>query len=136
MRAPVGRIGAVVLAGGRSSRFGRDKLAEPIGGRPMLDHAIEAVRSVASEVVVVAAPNDRRTLPIGVVRVHDREAHQGPLVGLATGLAALEPDIEMVIVVGGDMPALVTTVLGRLVDALSDHEAALLVDPEDDRPRP
>ncbi|MGH2474787.1 MAG: NTP transferase domain-containing protein, partial [Candidatus Limnocylindrales bacterium] len=31
------RIGAIVLAGGRSSRFGRDKLAEPMDGRPLLD---------------------------------------------------------------------------------------------------
>ena len=37
-------VAAIVLAGGRSSRFGRDKLAEPVDGRPLLDHAIDAVR--------------------------------------------------------------------------------------------
>ena len=29
-------VTGLVLAGGRSSRFGRDKLAEPIDGRPLL----------------------------------------------------------------------------------------------------
>ena len=37
-------VTGLVLAGGRSSRFGRDKLAEPIDGRPLLWHAIDAVR--------------------------------------------------------------------------------------------
>ena len=50
------RIGAIVLAGGRSSRFGRDKLAEIVDGRPLLDHAIDAVRAVATDIVVVVAP--------------------------------------------------------------------------------
>jgi len=46
----------IVLAGGRSTRFGRDKLAEPIEGRTLLDLATEAVAAVVADVVVVVAP--------------------------------------------------------------------------------
>ena len=49
------RVAAIVLAGGRSSRFGRDKLAEPIAGRPMLDHVVERLRLVATDIVVVGS---------------------------------------------------------------------------------
>ena len=49
-------ISVIVLAGGRSRRFGRDKLAEPVDGRPLLHHAIDAVRPIATEIIVVAAP--------------------------------------------------------------------------------
>ena len=121
-----GRVGAIVLAGGRSSRFGRDKLAECIDGRPMLDWAVQAVQAVASDVVVVVAPDAPRPVPAGARIVHDTEAFEGPLAGLAVGLAALDPDVERVIVVGGDMPRLSPVVLRRLLDALTGAEVALL----------
>ncbi len=114
-----GAIGAVVLAGGRSSRFGGDKLAEPIDGRPMLDHAIEAVRTVAVDIVVVVAPDADLAVPAGTRIVHDERAFEGPLVGLATGLAALDPGTDRAIVVAGDMPDLVPAVLAHLIQALA-----------------
>ena len=49
-------VAAIVLAGGRSSRFGRDKLAEPLDGRPLLDHAIAAVGHVATDVLARRRP--------------------------------------------------------------------------------
>jgi len=131
------RIGAVVLAGGRSSRFGRDKLAEPIDGRPMLDHAIDAVRTLVSDIVVVVAPETpAHGLPTDVRVAADPDAYQGPLAGLATGLRALDPGIERVIVIGGDMPTLVPAVLSRLLDALDRYELAVLSDDESERPLP
>ena len=131
------RVGAVVLAGGRSSRFGRDKLAEPVDGRPILDRAISAARSVSGDVhvVVVLAPGDDRPLPVGVQRVTDPRAHEGPLAGLVTGLGALPDGLERVVVVGGDMPSLVPAVLDRLLAGLEPGVDATWLEGED-RPRP
>ena len=64
-------IGGIVLAGGRRARFGRDKLAEPIGGRPLLHHAIAAVSAVATDVLVVAAPGAIPDHPAGVRLARD-----------------------------------------------------------------
>jgi molybdopterin-guanine dinucleotide biosynthesis protein A len=130
------RVGAIVLAGGRSSRFGRDKLAEPIEGRPMLDHAIEAVRLVATDIVVVAAPGGSPPIPPGITLAHDEQPFEGPLAGLATGLAALGPDVDHVIVVGGDMPALVPAVLDRLLSLVDRADAVILNDDAGRRPLP
>ena len=116
-------IGGVILAGGRSSRFGRDKLAEPIDGRPMLDHAVRAVQAVATDVLVVAAPGADPTLPEGVRLARDLLAFEGPLAGLAAGLAELDPAVDRVIVVAGDMPTLVPAVLVRLLEALDAVDA-------------
>ena len=122
-----GRVGAVVLAGGRSSRFGRDKLAEPFDGRPLLHHAIAAVQAVAGEIVVVVAPGDEPAVPEGARIVHDAAAFEGPLAGLSAGLEALDADIERVIVVAGDMPTLQSAVLSSLLAALDDSiDLALL----------
>jgi molybdopterin-guanine dinucleotide biosynthesis protein A len=131
-----GPVGAIVLAGGRSSRFGRDKLAEPVDGRPMLERAIDAVREVATEVVVVAAPDGSPAVAAGIIVVRDRSAFEGPLAGLATGLAALAPEVERVIVVGGDMPTLVPAVLERLLDLADRADAVILEDDAGPRPLP
>lgn len=123
-----GRIGAIVLAGGRSSRFGRDKLAEIVDGQSLLDRAIVAVAAVASDVVVVIAPGADRSVPAGARLVHDITAFQGPLAGLAIGLAALEPEVDRAIVVGGDMPSLIPAVLARLLAALEVTIDAAMLD--------
>lgn len=124
----------LVLAGGRSSRFGRDKLAERVGGRPLLEHAVVAVGSVVREVIVLLPPVGeppalprtlREGIPVRVVR--DPEPFGGPLVALLAGLErAREP---FVLVAGGDMPDLAGTVLAallRALDASTDVDAAVL----------
>jgi molybdopterin-guanine dinucleotide biosynthesis protein A len=127
MNGGVGRIGAIVLAGGRSSRFGRDKLAEPVDGRPLLEYAIDAVRAVAAEVVVVLPPGVDRALPADVIVAHDERAFEGPLAGVAAGLDALPEDIDRCLVVGGDMPTLSPAVLRLLISAVAAPGATAAV---------
>ena len=119
-------VSGIVLAGGRSARFGRDKLAEPIGDKPLLHLAVNAVATVASDVIVVAPPEVDPPIPERVRLVHDAAPYEGPLAGCLTGLtAAREP---LVLVAGGDMPSLEPAVLGFLVRALeaSSADASLL----------
>ena len=114
----------VVLAGGRSMRFGRDKLAEPmVDGRTILAHAVAAVALVCREVVVVIAPDAPvpAGMPVGTRVVVDPESFGGPLVGLAAGLASVSG--EVVLVAGGDMPDLEQSVLARLAQVLADGSA-------------
>jgi molybdopterin-guanine dinucleotide biosynthesis protein A len=117
----------IVLAGGRSSRFGADKLAVEFDGRPLLHHAIDAVAAVASRVIVVASPGTDPALPADLkarVRVvHDPESFGGPLVGLAAALA--EADAPIALVVGGDMPRMVPLVLRRLVGTVGPGRPAV-----------
>jgi molybdenum cofactor cytidylyltransferase len=50
------RPAAIVLAGGAASRFGGNKLAADLEGRPVLEYALRAVAAVASPVVLVVGP--------------------------------------------------------------------------------
>lgn len=47
------RIGCVVMAAGNASRFGDNKLAALVGGKPLIEHALRAVPSEALARVVV-----------------------------------------------------------------------------------
>ena len=127
-------ISVIVLAGGQSRRFGRDKLAEPVDGRPLLHHAIGAVRPMATEIIVVAAPGAIPALPPDVTLVHDTVAFEGPLAGLLGGLAVARS--PTVVLVGGDMPALSVAVLGSMVALLLASNASVLVLEHDGRGRP
>ena len=104
----------VVLAGGRSSRMGRDKAGLVLDGRTLLDRAIDVLHVAGAERVIVAG-GDRATVVDGV-------AGQGPVGGIASVLAT---GIEgAVLVMPVDMPALDAASLRQLVDALADAPAA------------
>jgi molybdopterin-guanine dinucleotide biosynthesis protein A len=114
-------VSGIVLAGGRSSRFGSDKLVAEIDGRPLLQHAIHALAEIADEVVVVGSAQGGPELlascrvPMRIAR--DATPDGGPLVGLIAGLEAAR--FPIAVVVGGDMPLLVPSVLATLVERLS-----------------
>jgi molybdopterin-guanine dinucleotide biosynthesis protein A len=117
-------VSAIVLAGGRSSRFGAPKLEAEIDGVTLLEHVIRAVAAVASEIVVALPADPAASEPaVGevpgdpVIRfVRDPEAYGGPLVGLAAALAMASG--VRAIVVAGDMPRLRPTVLQAMLEAL------------------
>lgn len=109
---------AIVLAGGRSSRFGTDKLAVELHGEPLLHHAVGVVAGLCEEVLVVGAPSGLTVaLPedagVHVEIVLDRERYEGPLVALVG--AARRARHPRLLLVGGDMPTLQLPLLRRLL---------------------
>ena len=126
-----------MLAGGRSSRFGSDKLAVSYGGAPLLHHPILRLAEVCDDVIVVIAPGvPEPRLPVGVpVRlVRDAAEGEGPLAGLVAGLA--EVRTEWALVAGGDMPGLSTAVLLEMLRVASEAPVDAVALREGDLSRP
>lgn len=112
-------ITGIVLAGGRSSRMGRDKASIVFDGETLLQRTVRALAVVADEIIVVRAPGARLPAidaPCPVVDVEDPVGGEGPLVGMAAGLAAVRAPVA--IVVGVDMPFLQPALLRLLVERL------------------
>ena len=129
-------VTAIVLAGGRSSRFGSPKLAVAIEGRTLLEHAIDAVAQVADTVIVAGVPATDTFGPAAsgarIFAVPDQEAFAGPLAGLVSALQHANAGVA--IVAGGDMPALVPAVLRAMLARLEsspDIDAVVLADPSE-----
>ncbi len=126
----------IVLAGGRSTRFGSDKLAASLDGVPLVRRAVDALAAVTDGVIVVLAPGvERDDLPADVTVTHDLQEGEGPLAGLHTGLLAAVRTDE-VVVAGGDMPELQPSVLRLLLDTLDDASVDAVALADGDRPRP
>jgi molybdenum cofactor guanylyltransferase len=127
----------IVLAGGRSSRFGRDKLAEPIDGEPLLWRPIRALAAAGCAGIIVViepeaeGPATPPELGSRIRFARDPEPFGGPLVGLRAGL--LTSQAARVVVVAGDQPGLRPELLRLFRAAVGDVStrlaAVVLVDP-------
>lgn len=91
----------VVLAGGASRRFGRDKLSADLDGRSLLDATLTSVP--ADLPVVVVGPERELARVVTVVR--EDPPGGGPAAGLVTGLrTALSAGADLVVTLPGDAP--------------------------------
>jgi molybdopterin-guanine dinucleotide biosynthesis protein A len=127
----------IVLAGGRSTRFGGDKLAAVHRGIPLLHHAVLRLAEVCPEIVVVIAPRaPEPPMPPGAdVRfVRDTREGEGPLAGLLSGLETAST--ELALVAGGDMPDLSTPVLLEMLRVAGDAPVDAVALQDGDRFRP
>jgi molybdopterin-guanine dinucleotide biosynthesis protein A len=51
---------SIVLAGGRGTRLGKDKLQVPVGGRPLLQRVIDGLSPISERILVVTAQGQKR----------------------------------------------------------------------------
>ena len=116
---------AIVLAGGKSLRLGRDKLREVVGCGTIFERVIERVSAVADEVIVVTAqsklPGSRSDVPVRAVA--DVSPGKGPLMGIYSGLKCARNAVSLV--VGADMPFLSVPLLRYLVRLGGEVEAVI-----------
>jgi len=113
---------SVILAGGKSTRLGRDKALERIGVCPLIQHVIDPLSTLGNEIIVVTSHAD--TLPdLGVRKVADIYPDKGPLGGIYSGLKAAAT--RYCVVVGCDMPLLNVALLRYLMDLAPSFDVVL-----------
>jgi molybdopterin-guanine dinucleotide biosynthesis protein A len=115
---PTLHVRAYVLAGGVSSRFGRDKALVRFGARPLLLDIVALAQTCVSEVAVVAAAQKYADLDGKLEIIKDQWPGEGPLGGIITALqhtAATAPVYQWNLILSCDMPFLTAEWLQFLV---------------------
>jgi len=132
------KLTAIVLAGGKSGRMGKDKALIPIEGMPLIGRICNIAKSCSDRVYVVTSwperyreiiPKDCHLIP--EVPIAGESQPSGPLVGFVRGLVHVESD--WVLLLACDLPKLRADVLQDWVVKLAEvqREAiALLVQQE------
>ena len=125
-----GSIVGLVLAGGRSVRFGGEKAVALFDGRPLLDWAAERLRSVCSEVAInVRAGTEAEAVARaqGLPTLYDDAGDAlGPLAGIKVGLIwAEEQGARALAVSPCDAPLLPDDLYIRLLAEARDDAAAM-----------
>ena len=106
-----------VLAGGRSSRMGRDKALLAYRGRTLLDHVAGIVREAAGSVSVIGDP--AHYARFGYPVHGDRVPPCGPAGGIYTALSASPADWN--VIVACDMPGVTVDLLRALLGKTEGH---------------
>ena len=117
---PYQRVAALILAAGASSRMGRPKQLLDWDGRPLVRAAAEMALAAGLDplLVVVGGAQAQVTealagLPLRLIVNSDYTSGQS--TSLRAGIAALNDDIDAVVVLLGDQPFVTTTIIAQLV---------------------
>ncbi len=119
-------INCVILAGGKSTRFGHDKVLERFGNTSLLEKVISHVDPISKEIVIVTAKG--RTFAQLANRpkikvVEDIFPGQGSLGGIYTGLVTSKSFYNLV--VAADMPFLNASLLRYMINAADGFDFIL-----------
>jgi molybdopterin-guanine dinucleotide biosynthesis protein A len=122
-------VAGLVLAGGRSVRFGREKAVAAFRGRPMMAWSLDVLDECCEAVAVSAAPDSGAAalaLRLGRPALIDHaDRPDGPLAGLATGLVwAADVGFDVLVTLPCDTPLVTTSELTALVDAVDGTRPA------------
>jgi molybdopterin-guanine dinucleotide biosynthesis protein A len=107
------RFSAVILAGGRSSRMGRDKAWLDIHGQPLLKRQIQTVREAGAVEVFISGRAGVDYAGFQLPVLLDVRAGQGPIAGIERALSICASSHLLVLAV--DLPQMSSEYLQRLM---------------------
>jgi molybdopterin-guanine dinucleotide biosynthesis protein A len=117
------KFSAVILAGGRSQRMGRDKAMLNIDGKSLLTRQMDLVHQRGPEELFISGrPGVNYAVP-GCVVLHDGFADAGPLGGIERALGRVRSPLLLVLAV--DMPEMTAEILGDLASQCTDSRGAV-----------
>ncbi|MBV8632524.1 MAG: nucleotidyltransferase family protein [Silvibacterium sp.] len=135
MRSKGDRVGAVVLAAGKSSRMGEAKQVLRLGERTLLEQTLRNVRAARVDPVVMvlgaAAEAIRAQLPAELLSetrlALNLEYETGMASSLRVGLAAVGSEVNAALIVLGDQPFVLPGTLDQVVGEYRRTRAQIVV---------
>ena len=124
-------ITAFILAGGRSTRMGRDKALLHLAGRPLIEHAVAKLQRLCAQVrILTANPALAQFAPTSP----DLHPGCGPIGGIHAALAATTTEWNLILPV--DMPFLPLAFLSDWIASTARHPIRAAIFTVDGIPHP
>ncbi|QOY38433.1 molybdenum cofactor guanylyltransferase [Anaerobacillus isosaccharinicus] len=118
------KAGAIILAGGKSSRMGKNKALLPIDGVSNIERIVKSLAGIFAEIIIVA--NDEEAFEfLNLPIVKDKVKEKGPLAGIQAGLLAAKHETNLFIAC--DMPFISPQIAKQLVEQSEGFDAVVPV---------
>jgi molybdopterin-guanine dinucleotide biosynthesis protein A len=116
---------SIILAGGKSSRLGRNKALQVIDGRSLIQWVVDGLSIFSTEIIIVTASGE--TIPcystVEIKTVADIYPEKGPLVGIYSGL--ISSSSSRAVAVGCDTPFLSVSLLRYMTQIHSVYDVVV-----------
>jgi molybdopterin-guanine dinucleotide biosynthesis protein A len=124
---PFSDITGVILAGGKSSRFGSNKALAMVDGKPLIQHVADLMSSLFPECILITnTPAEYEFLSLPMT--HDRYQDSGPLAGIHAAL--LKISTPRAFVVACDMPNLSPELIQYICNINEQEYEVIIPSPE------
>jgi len=116
----------IILAGGKSTRLGHDKVLERLGDKSLLEQVVSQIDPISKDIIIVTA--DKRVFPQladypDIKTVTDIYPGKGSLGGVYTGLVTSKSKYNLVI--ASDMPFLNRSLLRYMIEVADGYDFIL-----------
>ena len=121
------KIMGLVLAAGKSTRMGANKLLADLGGKPLMRHCVEALLASNVKEIIVVTGNEAEGVkdslkPLAVSFIHNPQFAEGLSTSLKCGIDAVRADADGVLICLADMPLIDAATVNQLVSAFDTAE--------------
>jgi len=121
-----GHISAVILAGGKNSRFqGRIKSLELLHSRPIIIHQLNILKKLFKRIIIISNTKNWVKQHTNLPVYEDIYKEKGPLGGMHTGL--IHANTKYAFIFGGDMPFLNEKLIREQINQLNKHKPEAIV---------
>ena len=115
------KITGIILAGGKSSRMGKDKGYCTLNGKPMVLYAIDMLSQICDNIII--SSNNPEYTQFGFPVVEDEIKNIGPLGGIYSGLKQSKTQDNFFL--SCDMPMVSLELLEYILSFKNDYEAVI-----------
>jgi len=117
------KISAVLLAGGESRRFGTDKAAFVLDGKPLWERQLDTLSAVQPHELLVSARKDPPWRPSEIGFVPDTPPSRGPISGLVAAFSAMSGSHLLALAI--DLPFMTSDWVRSLVSLTEEGRGVL-----------
>ncbi|HEU4782918.1 MAG TPA: nucleotidyltransferase family protein [Ktedonobacterales bacterium] len=134
-------IAAIVLAAGKSSRMGANKLLLPLDGHPLVWRALQTACASSADVVLVVLGNEAERVAVALPpgryqRVDNPRFAEGLSTSLQAGLDALPDNVDGALILLADMPFTASATVEALLAAAREAPDQIAAMNQGGRPIP
>ncbi len=114
------KVTGIILCGGKSCRFGKDKGLCTLVGQPMIQYPLDAIKEICDDIII--SSNEARYLELGYKVIPDEIKNIGPIGGIYTCLKRTKTEDN--IIVTCDMPFVNKELVKYIYDNRGDAKIA------------